>query len=202
MDNNDEKLSCPFCGGEDIRFDNHGRLDKYRSEDVWSTCCYNCGATFPNSYNRAILVKQWKRRPETKTQMSTTPRTTALTEKFAGDPACHLYRDELEGLCGELEAELAITRETLGKLRDVVPVVESPSEIPPSVSDRIVDIVEDYAVMDVTPESTFAELGIDSLDQVQLIMEVEDTFNVSVEDDEVGGLNSVGDLVELVNTKI
>lgn len=58
-----EILPCPFCGGNDIRFTNHGRLVRYRQEDVWSTCCYQCGATFPNRYQKQLLVDCWNRRP-------------------------------------------------------------------------------------------------------------------------------------------
>lgn len=46
-----EALPCPFCGGADIRFDCHrgaGWGFDHRGDDVWSMCCYDCGATFPN----------------------------------------------------------------------------------------------------------------------------------------------------------
>lgn len=55
---------CPFCGGTDIRFDYHRRAGTglHRGEDVWSMCCYLCGATFPNMYTRDALVTKWNRR--------------------------------------------------------------------------------------------------------------------------------------------
>ena len=59
-------LPCPFCGGADIRFTNHGKVSRamgHQNDDVWSTCCYKCGATFPNRYRRKLLVEQWNRRP-------------------------------------------------------------------------------------------------------------------------------------------
>lgn len=60
-----EKLSCAFCGGSDIRFDRHPekRRGIHVGEDVWSTCCYQCGATFPNMYSKEKLVEKWKLRP-------------------------------------------------------------------------------------------------------------------------------------------
>ena len=61
-----ETLPCPFCGGTDIRFTNHGPISRamgHQNDDVWSTCCYNCGASFPNCYRRELLVAQWNRRP-------------------------------------------------------------------------------------------------------------------------------------------
>ena len=61
-----ETLPCPFCGGTDIRFTNLGKISRaigHQNDDVWSTCCYKCGATFPNRYCRELLVAQWNRRP-------------------------------------------------------------------------------------------------------------------------------------------
>lgn len=60
-----EKLSCAFCGGSDIRFDRHPGEGRgiHAGEDVWSTCCYQCGATFPSMYSKGKLVEKWKRRP-------------------------------------------------------------------------------------------------------------------------------------------
>jgi Lar family restriction alleviation protein len=58
---------CPFCGGTDIRCDNHGKVSHdpmHRDDNVWSMCCYNCGATFPNRYNKALLVEAWNTRVE------------------------------------------------------------------------------------------------------------------------------------------
>ena len=56
---------CPFCGGADIRSDNHGKVSRdpmHRDDDVWSMCCYGCGATFPNRYRRELLIEAWNRR--------------------------------------------------------------------------------------------------------------------------------------------
>lgn len=56
---------CPFCGGADIRFDKHtaaGRGPYHFGETVYSMCCYQCGATFPNRYRRELLEEAWNRR--------------------------------------------------------------------------------------------------------------------------------------------
>jgi len=57
-------LPCPFCGGIDIRHDRHvgaGRGIHY-GEDIYSMCCYNCGATFPNRYRLELLLEAWNQR--------------------------------------------------------------------------------------------------------------------------------------------
>jgi hypothetical protein len=48
--------SCPFCAGDDIRFDRHVD-NRSPTGEVWSMCCYRCGATFPNRYRKALLVE-------------------------------------------------------------------------------------------------------------------------------------------------
>ena len=50
----------------------------------------------------------------------------------------------------------------------------------------------------VTEESTFESLGIDSLDMVELICELEDACEVDFGEPE--GLNTVADLVEYVDS--
>lgn len=69
---------CPFCGGTDIRSDRHQGVGTglHRGEDVYSMCCYNCGATFPNRYKPELLVEAWNKRvPDIDWQpISTAPR--------------------------------------------------------------------------------------------------------------------------------
>ena len=57
------------------------------------------------------------------------------------------------------------------------------------------DIEED----DVTMESNIAEdLGADSMDVVDLIMSIEDEFEVEVPDDKVESIKTVGDVVNYI----
>ena len=57
----------------------------------------------------------------------------------------------------------------------------------------------DRAVEEITLESTFADLGIDSLDSVELLMEMEDELNASLELDEK--VETVGELVAFIEKK-
>jgi acyl carrier protein len=52
----------------------------------------------------------------------------------------------------------------------------------------------------VSINSTFEELGLDSLDAVNLMFEIESTFNVSVPDEAVKSVSSVHQLLENLNT--
>jgi len=56
---------------------------------------------------------------------------------------------------------------------------------------------------EVKDETTFREdLGGDSLDAVEVSMELEDAFNIQISDAEIESINTVGDIIELVNSKI
>jgi len=51
----------------------------------------------------------------------------------------------------------------------------------------------------VTPETTFIEMGADSLDQVELIMAVELEFGISVADAEADRVKTVGEAVTIID---
>jgi acyl carrier protein len=49
---------------------------------------------------------------------------------------------------------------------------------------------------EVTIDSTFEELGIDSMDGVNIVFALENEFNINVPDDQVKAIRSVRDMVE------
>lgn len=54
---------------------------------------------------------------------------------------------------------------------------------------------------EITPETTLAEdLGADSLDVVDLLMSIEDTFDVEIPDEQVENIKTVGALVEYIES--
>lgn len=50
----------------------------------------------------------------------------------------------------------------------------------------------------ITPETKFEDLGLDSLDMVDLLMALEDEFGVEIEAED--GLKTVNDLTEYIDT--
>ncbi|HEV2691008.1 MAG TPA: acyl carrier protein [Bryobacteraceae bacterium] len=48
----------------------------------------------------------------------------------------------------------------------------------------------------ITPDSTFAELGIDSLDGINILFAVESEFNVNIPDDAAQNIRSVRDVID------
>jgi acyl carrier protein len=54
---------------------------------------------------------------------------------------------------------------------------------------------------EVTPETTISEdLGADSLDAVELIMSLEEEFDLTIEADDAESLKTVGDVVALIDS--
>ena len=54
-------------------------------------------------------------------------------------------------------------------------------------------------ISNVKPESTFVELGIDSLDTVELLMNLEDELGIEIELDQA--VATVGDLDKFIQSK-
>jgi acyl carrier protein len=50
----------------------------------------------------------------------------------------------------------------------------------------------------IKPESTADDLGLDSLDLFELIMDIEDEFNIEISDDDIGKLKTFQDLVDFI----
>jgi acyl carrier protein len=71
-----------------------------------------------------------------------------------------------------------------------------------SVSDKVKAIVVDKLSVDaakVTPDAAFInDLGADSLDVVEFVMEVEKEFGITIPDDEAGKMATVGDAVKYI----
>ena len=64
---------------------------------------------------------------------------------------------------------------------------------------KIIAEVLNVDTEEVTPETTFVDdLGADSLDVFQIMMGIEEEFDIEVPTEEVEQLESVGDTVELI----
>ena len=54
---------------------------------------------------------------------------------------------------------------------------------------------------EINAESTVVELNIDSLDALEMVMAVEDEFEIQIYDDETESIATVADLVRIVAAK-
>ena len=68
-----------------------------------------------------------------------------------------------------------------------------------SVQERVIDIVSDQLGVDkekISSETSFVnDLGADSLDQVELVMELEEEFDINIPDDAAENLQTIEDVI-------
>lgn len=72
------------------------------------------------------------------------------------------------------------------------------------ISKKVISIIVDKLGVDekeVTPTASFTnDLGADSLDTVELIMEFEKEFNIAIPDDQAEKIATVGDAISYIET--
>ncbi len=56
--------------------------------------------------------------------------------------------------------------------------------------------------MEFTPTATFKDLKADSLDVVQILVAIEDTYDIEVKDEEMKNLTNMASFVEYIEKKI
>ena len=75
-----------------------------------------------------------------------------------------------------------------------------------NIAERVSKIIVDKLGVDeseVTAEASFTnDLGADSLDTVELIMEFEKEFDVSIPDEEAEKIQTVGDAVKFLESQL
>ena len=74
------------------------------------------------------------------------------------------------------------------------------------IEEKVKEIIVDKLNCDadqVTPEASFTQdLGADSLDTVELIMEFEKEFSISIPDDKAEKISTVGDAIAYIESKL
>ena len=75
-----------------------------------------------------------------------------------------------------------------------------------SVEERVINIVAETMGVDkasVTPATSFVnDLGADSLDTVELVMELEDEFDMNIPDEEAEKLQTVGAAIDYIQKQM
>ena len=67
--------------------------------------------------------------------------------------------------------------------------------------EKITEMLRDYKGdpdLEVTEQTTFAEMELDSLDTVELVMNLEEEYSVTIEMDE--NIQSVGELIKVIES--
>jgi acyl carrier protein len=72
-----------------------------------------------------------------------------------------------------------------------------------SVEERVIDIVAEQLGVDkdkITRETSFVnDLGADSLDTVELVMELEEEFDITIPDDAAEKIQTVGQAISYID---
>lgn len=72
-----------------------------------------------------------------------------------------------------------------------------------NVRERIDIILIDLLALDKAPKSEehlYNDLGMDSLDAVELITKIEEEFKIEISDEQLEEIKTVGDVTKMVNT--
>lgn len=71
-----------------------------------------------------------------------------------------------------------------------------------SIEERVIDIVSEQLGVDkakITPDTSFVnDLGADSLDTVELVMELEEEFDISIPDEAAEKIQKVGEAIKFI----
>jgi acyl carrier protein len=71
----------------------------------------------------------------------------------------------------------------------------------PSIAQRVIAAIARSKRVDadsIRPETTFEALGMDSLDAIELLFELEEEFDLTVEDEAVQGKETVDQVIQAV----
>lgn len=80
--------------------------------------------------------------------------------------------------------------------------IEEDTQVADGIEDKVIEIVSDQMGVDkseITRETSFVnDLNADSLDTVELVMEFEDEFELSIPDEEAEKIQTVGQAIDYI----
>jgi acyl carrier protein len=62
-------------------------------------------------------------------------------------------------------------------------------------------LLPDFINVEANLENDFIELGINSLEKIQLAIEIEKVFDINISDEEIENSLSINDLIEVIKNK-
>lgn len=75
----------------------------------------------------------------------------------------------------------------------------------PEVEAKILKIISDQMgvkEIDLNRDTKFLDLGTDSLDMVELVMEAEETFDLIIPDEDIEDIKTVGEAINFVTNQL
>jgi acyl carrier protein len=77
--------------------------------------------------------------------------------------------------------------------------------VPEDLEQRLIEMIATSKKVPpetISRETTFDALAIDSLDKINLSFDVEETFGIAIPDAAIGGIKTVGDMIDGVQTLV
>lgn len=74
-----------------------------------------------------------------------------------------------------------------------------------SIEDKVKSIISDQLEVDlnrISMETTFEDIDADSLDIVELVMALEEEFDLEISDQEIENIKTIGDVVQFIDSKV
>lgn len=74
-----------------------------------------------------------------------------------------------------------------------------------NIEEKVKEIISEQlevAADKLTAETTFEEIDADSLDIVELVMGLEEEFDLEISDHEIEEINTIGDIVNFIESKL
>lgn len=74
-----------------------------------------------------------------------------------------------------------------------------------NIKQRVRDIIADKlgtSMEEIVEQATFEQLGADSLDSVEIVMEFEKEFQIAIPDNEMETIRDVGHAIEMITKKV
>lgn len=72
-----------------------------------------------------------------------------------------------------------------------------------NIHEKVSNIFTKYSKnADINNDTSLKELGLDSLDLVEVLMDIEEEFNIEFEDEEMMALSTVNDVLAIIERKI
>lgn len=71
------------------------------------------------------------------------------------------------------------------------------------LTQRVISVIaatQRIPIQKISPGSTFEELGLDSLDSVNILFALEEEFKIDIPDDDTRDIRSVGQMIEGIRT--
>lgn len=69
------------------------------------------------------------------------------------------------------------------------------------IENKVKELVADYTNMEsdkIRPEFNLEELGLDSLDRVEIVLELEEEFDIQVDEDEIEKIETVKGIIDYI----